>query len=45
MFKEIVSFEGEGKTKRIVFKFIDKMLELFGDAKFVDQNKRFILPS
>lgn len=37
--QEIVSFEGEGKTKRIVFKFIDKMLELFGDAKFVDQNK------
>lgn len=37
--QEIVSFEGKGRRERIVFKFIDKMLELFGDAKFVDQNK------
>lgn len=37
--QEIISFEGKGKTKRIIFKFIDKMLQLFGDAEFVDQLK------
>lgn len=37
--QEVVTFEGNGKTKRIVFKFIDKMLDIFGNVQFADQNK------
>lgn len=37
--QEIVSFKGKGKTKRIVFKFIDKMLEILGEIRFIDQEK------